>query len=181
MAHMLSQSKRKALLALARAAIEAHFKQKDLPKHSFTKKCCCFVSLHKNDELRGCIGSFIPKLLGDTIFENAIAAATRDFRFEPVTLDELDRIKIEISVLSKPKPLKFNNARDLVRKLSEKKPGAIIEFENQCATFLPQVWEQLPAPEEFLSHLCVKAGLPADAWKNSKLNVKIYYAEVICE
>lgn len=174
-------SQQKKLLKLARDAISAHFRNVQLPKHNFKERGCCFVTLHKNSELRGCIGSFEPKFLGNAIIENAISAATKDFRFEPLSAEELEQIEIEISVLSEPKPLKYENSDELLKILDAKKPGIIISLAAHQATFLPQVWEQLPKPEEFLSHLCIKAGLRADAWIKIPLEVQTYEASVFRE
>ena len=87
---------------------------------------------------------------------------------------ELD---IEVSILTEPLPLAYRDSQDLIRKLRVNVDGVIIRKGHASATFLPQVWEQLPRPENFLNHLCMKAGLPADAWKHSELEVLTYQVQ----
>jgi len=94
---------------------------------------------------------------------------------------ELANIVIEVSVLTAPQPLDFDGPEDLIRKLRPHIDGVIIEHGWNRATFLPQVWEQLPSPEEFLSHLCYKAGLPGNAWRWPDLEVSIYQVEEFAE
>jgi AmmeMemoRadiSam system protein A len=101
-------------------------------------------------------------------------AAFNDSRFDPLRENELAQVKIEISILTAPKPLEYNNPDDLLEKISKTKPGLIIKSGFYQATFLPQVWEDLPKPEEFLSHLCQKAGLKSDHWATSELDVMQY-------
>jgi len=105
---------------------------------------------------------------------NAINAAFNDYRFSPLTAKEFAKVEIEISILSEPEPLEYKDSNDLIKKLRPNVDGVIIRKGYASATFLPQVWEQLIRPEDFLSHLCAKAGLPSDSWKNSKLEVLTY-------
>jgi len=86
----------------------------------------------------------------------------------------LERTEIEVSILTKPQALAFRDGQDLIKKLRAHVDGVIIRKGHASATFLPQVWEQLPRAEDFLTHLCMKAGLPSDAWKNSELEVLTY-------
>jgi len=108
---------------------------------------------------------------------NAVNAAFHDPRFSPLSKDELDRTEIEVSILTEPQPLAFRDGQDLAQKLRAHVDGVIIRKGHASATFLPQVWEQLPGPEDFLSHLCLKAGLPSEAWKNSELEVLTYQVQ----
>lgn len=142
-----------------------------------------FVTLHTREgELRGCIGSLIAhRPLVEDVRENALAAAFRDPRFPPLKAAELDNVVIEISVLTAPQPLDFDGPEDLIRKLRPHIDGVIIEHGWNRATFLPQVWDQLPSPEEFLSHLCYKAGLPGNAWRWPTLKVSTYQVEEFAE
>ena len=94
-----------------------------------------------------------------------------------MTDTELDQTEIEVSILTEPRPLEYRNGQDLTRKLRINVDGVIIRQGHASATFLPQVWEQLPRPEKFLSHLCLKAGLPSDAWKNPELEVLTYQVQ----
>ncbi|MEM4755518.1 MAG: AmmeMemoRadiSam system protein A [Candidatus Woesearchaeota archaeon] len=133
-----------------------------------------FVTLLKKGQLRGCIGYIEPLLsLGEAIIENAINAAFHDPRFAPVSQDELSVITIELSLLSVPQPLSYQSPKELLSKL-DTTMGLIVRRGNRRATFLPQVWEQLPTKEAFLSHLCIKAGLVADAWMNEPLQFSFY-------
>ncbi len=119
-----------------------------------------FITLTLDGKLRGCIGSLIAhRTLLDDILHNAKAAAFADPRFNKLTQKEFLKIKIEISLLSPAKVLEYSDFEDLKNKLESNKPGVILELNNKRATFLPQVWEQLPTFNEFMSHLCKKAGL----------------------
>ena len=104
-------------------------------------------------------------------------AAFHDPRFSPLSDQELEQVTIEVSVLSEPEPLTFQDGEDLLTKLRANVDGVIIRKGRASATFLPQVWEQLPRPEDFLSHLCAKAGLSSDAWKLSGLDVMTYQVQ----
>ena len=108
---------------------------------------------------------------------NALNAAFHDPRFAPLSEQEFDRVRIEVSVLTAPRPLAFADGEDLVRKLRPKLDGVIVRKGYTSATFLPQVWEQLPRAEDFLSHLCLKAGLARDAWKHPGLEVSAYQVQ----
>ena len=140
----------------------------------------CFVTLMKKDYgLRGCMGLFSSnRPLYKNIIDRAIAAATKDYRFPPLTYQELKDIKIEISILTEPKELRFNTPEDLLEKLHPFEDGVIIYTEYGSSTYLPQVWEQMPDKQAFLSSLCRKHRAPADYWKTDyqKLRVEIYKA-----
>ena len=137
-----------------------------------------FVTLKIKGQLRGCIGNLTAR---ETVWEgvrhNAINAAFHDPRFSPLTVKEFDQTEIEVSILSEPRPLEFRDGVDLTQKLRVNVDGVIIRKGHASATFLPQVWQQLPRPEEFLSHLCMKAGLPSDAWKDPQLEVLTYQVQ----
>jgi len=136
----------------------------------------CFVTLTINNALRGCIGYIEPIMpLYKAVIENARNAALSDPRFDPVMVSELDKICIEVSVLTVPVPLDVNDADDLLKKLRPQIDGVILSYHGAQSTFLPQVWEQLPDKIQFLQHLSMKAGLPSDGWK--KASFKIYQAE----
>ena len=95
---------------------------------------------------------------------NAVAAAFRDPRFAPLTVEELPRTRVEVSLLTAPVPMRFTDEADALRQLRPHVDGIIFSVGNHRSTFLPQVWEQLPAPSQFMAHLKQKAGLPADYW-----------------
>jgi len=129
-----------------------------------------FVTLKLDGELRGCIGSLKARFsLMDDLQGNAIAAAFQDPRFSPLTKDELDRIQIEVSILSDPEKIEFVSETDLLTQLHPHIDGLIFNYGNYRSTFLPQVWDQLPSPEQFLSHLKKKAGLASNFWSEEVL------------
>lgn len=144
---------------------------------SLIEKCGAFVTLHSNGELRGCIGyieGIIP--LFETVQEVAVKAALEDPRFEPVTVDELDNIDLEISVLSPLKKIKD------VNKIEVGKHGLVIKRGYSRGLLLPQVaveynWDR----EAFLSHTCRKAGIGADQWKDQATEIYIFSAEIFSE
>lgn len=124
-----------------------------------------FVTLHRRDELRGCIGSlqaFRP-LVSD-VAENAFAAAFRDPRFTPLRDQELADLTLEISVLSAPQIMRFSSEQDLLQQLQPQRDGLILQDGSHRGTFLPSVWDALPEPGRFLQHLKLKAGLAPDHW-----------------
>jgi AmmeMemoRadiSam system protein A len=109
--------------------------------------------------------------------EHAIAAALEDPRFRPVAETELSRIKLEVSRLTAPRPLEYSSSADLLAKLRPHVDGVILKNDYRRATFLPQVWEQIPDPEDFLNHLCAKMGAKSNLWRNTKLEVYVYQVE----
>lgn len=163
----------KELLTLARQTLENYFEKKEMKvpeeirkKHS--EKRACFVTLTKNKNLRGCVGSLEPRQeLWKDVQENAINAGFNDFRFPSLSKEELDKIKIEVSVLSKPK--KLGKGKEVFDKINNKM-GIILEKHGNSATFLPQVWEQIPNKEVFLEELSMKAGLDKDDWKTADIS-----------
>jgi AmmeMemoRadiSam system protein A len=137
-----------------------------------------FVTLTIGGGLRGCIGSIEPRQpLALDVQENALSAAFRDPRFPPLRREELDQVHIEVSVLTRPQPLDYTDPDDLLARLRPHVDGVIIERGWHRATFLPQVWEKLPDPHEFLAHLCLKAGLPSDDYRRPGLQVQTYQVE----
>jgi len=125
-----------------------------------------FVTLKQGEELRGCVGALeAQRPLAQDVAENARAAAFQDTRFKPLTRDEFERTDIEVSLLSTPKRLSFEDHADLVARLRPGVDGIILEQgeEGRQATFLPQVWEGLPDPQQFIAHLKQKAGIAPDA------------------
>lgn len=181
----LSESEKKYLLSLARETIECAVNKKQLPKirredlsDNLLSNGASFVTLTIYGELRGCIGSLeAHQSLVEDVQQHAVHAALEDYRFPPVSPDEVSKLNIEISRLTNPIPLDYSQPADLPRVLNPKKDGVILKDGYHRATFLPQVWEQLPVPEEFLSHLCVKMGSSADLWRKKKLEVSIYHVE----
>ena len=142
----------------------------------------CFVTLTMDGRLRGCIGNIVATgPLYKAVIDNARNAAVRDPRFNPVTSKEVSQIHIEVSVLTDPEPLLFDSPDDLLRKLQPHKDGVILKIGNVGATFLPQVWEQLPDKAQFLNELAEKAGCKANAWRGKDVTVSIYHVEAFEE
>ena len=185
----LSQKQGEVLIKLARKTIMEKLGKKmasdkarqlsdALIDDCYKDHCGTFVTLKIDGRLRGCIGSLTSNesiLTG--IRRNALNAAFRDPRFSPLKVDEFEHVDIEISILTEPRPLEYIDYSDLLAKLRVNIDGVIIRKGRAGATFLPQVWEQLPEPDIFLSHLCAKAGLPKDAWQNTKLEVSTYQVQ----
>jgi len=185
----LSEDEGKYLLGLARETIknrlsnieESQIDRKEIPE-KFQERLGTFVTVTIEDNLRGCIGHIIPReSLIEGIKENAINAAFKDPRFLPLTKKEFDKIKIEISILTSPQELSYTDAEDLLKKLRSGIDGVILKKGFYEATFLPQVWDQLPEKEEFLSQLCLKAGLSGNSWKTEKLQVSTYQVQAFEE
>ncbi|UCH22610.1 MAG: AmmeMemoRadiSam system protein A [Deltaproteobacteria bacterium] len=184
----LTDEDRKSLLILARSVIESELVENTKIERplslspSLKENRGCFVTLHKNGVLRGCIGTIEPvKSLVSNVEENAINAAFKDPRFPPLEKDELSAVDIEISVLTVPSILDFEDGEDLKKKLRPGIDGVILSRGWHGATFLPQVWEQLSDKESFLGHLCQKAGMERTCWKDINTQVKIYQAEYFSE
>ena len=187
MKESISAQDKKALLRLARSAIEAKLSDAVKVERPGTSPILkedrgCFVTLHKHGQLRGCIGTIEPVCpLVECVEKNAQNAAFRDPRFPRLSAEELSDIDIEVSVLSVPERLNFKDGDDLKRQLLPNVHGVILSRGMHSSTFLPQVWEQLPDKEQFLEYLCVKGGMPATAWKDPATNVDVYQAEVFGE
>lgn len=167
---MLNDDQGKTLLQMARAAIarELALPARDTAPTDWLKAYgATFVTLTLLGQLRGCIGSLeAHRSLLDDVRHNAVAAAFRDPRFPPLSVNEFEVIKVEVSVLSKAEALHFQNEQEALAQLRPNVHGVIFQFGYHRATFLPQVWEQLPTPAEFMAHLKNKAGLPADFWSD---------------
>ncbi len=180
-----ASSDRQFMLELARKSVtnataEAHPSATEVTNTpaSLSQKRACFVTLTKGGALRGCIGNLLPQApLYQAIMENARGAALRDPRFPPVSAEEVNDLRIEISVLSEPQPLQFSSAADLLGKLKPHEDGVLLKIGGRMATFLPQVWAQLPEKVDFLDHLAQKAGCERDAWRGRDVSVSIYHGE----
>ena len=171
------------MIKLAKNAIVSRFTGISLLIPSVSQKLlekrACFVTLTVNGKLRGCIGHILPiQELYRDIMENAKAAAFDDPRFPPLTHQESDHIDIEISILTVPKPYPSQNSEDLLTFLGREKPGVILSKDSRQATFLPDVWNDLPNPKVFLTHLSLKAGLPHNAWIQEP-HIQYYRTDVI--
>jgi AmmeMemoRadiSam system protein A len=181
MANFLNEDQKKFLLELAREAIQHNLtSEKSLKKKIKDPKLIehrgAFVTLKVNNQLRGCIGFPLPyKPLWETISNAAVSAATQDYRFRPLTLEELSETKIEISVLTLPESVKD------IKEIEVGKHGIIISKGPCKGLLLPQVpvewdWDL----ETYLSHGCLKAGLEEDEWKKG-VQIEIFSAQVFSE
>jgi AmmeMemoRadiSam system protein A len=154
---------------LARAAIakELGFSSHDLPRTDWLEEPgATFVTLTLQGQLRGCIGSLEAHRSLIDVRQNAISSAFRDPRFPPLTKEEFADVVIEVSLLSKPVLIRHTSEEDALAQLTPGRDGVIIEHGRHRATYLPQVWAQLPDPREFTAHLKDKAGLPEHFWSD---------------
>src|SRR2546423_3973150 len=152
----------KTLIAIARAAIEPNLfgSTPSFDAPWLRQAGATFVTLMKDGALRGCIGSLeASRPLGTDVAKNAVAAAFRDPRFPPVMPDEWPSVRLEVSLLSPPKPMRFADEADLLAQLRPGEDGVILEAEGRRATYLPQVWESIPDKRLFMRELARKAGL----------------------
>ena len=181
----LTLEEQKTLLRMAREAIEFRVRGKELPpiqKEGLSpilkEQGATFITLTINGQLRGCIGALEAyQPLVEDVREHAVAAAFEDPRFPPLREDELSRIQIEVSRLTRPVPLEYKDADDLLSRLRPHTDGVILKDGLRRATFLPQVWEKLPEPSEFLDNLCHKMGVAHHHWRTKRLDVFTYQVE----
>jgi AmmeMemoRadiSam system protein A len=164
----MSHERGQILLPIARAAIADALGRRHAAREDATwlqEHGACFVTLTQEGELRGCIGSLEAHrpLLAD-VKANACAAAFRDPRFPPLAEAELDYTQVEISLLSPMEPMSVISEEDALAQLRPLVDGVVFEYGYYRSTFLPQVWEQLPQPEDFMAYLKRKAGVSADFW-----------------
>jgi hypothetical protein len=168
------------LTALARNAIASEFDEvvTDLPRSGWLNEPgAVFVTLTQHGELRGCIGSLeAQRALIDDLQANARAAAFKDPRFPPLSREEFASTRVEVSLLSPAQPMRFSSEADALAQLRPGIDGVILEHGWHRATFLPQVWEQLPEPRQFMANLKRKAGLGADFWADD-LRLSRYQVE----
>lgn len=169
-----------ALLRIARQAIGEELGLKSevpaalLALPELQQPGATFVTLTKDGELRGCIGTLqAHRPLAEDVRSNALAAAFLDSRFMPLTRDEFATVRVEVSLLAVPQPMRFTSEAEALARLRPNIDGVILESGWHRATFLPQVWEDLPDPRQFMAHLKRKAGLPADYW-NADIQLSRY-------
>jgi len=184
---MLTEKQGNILLRLARQTIEEQLgltaaspvQAEELDDPELRQHCGVFVTLNKRGNLRGCIGSLLGvESIVDGVRRHAVNAALHDHRFPMVTADEVAELQIDISVLTPPQNLAYTDGNDLLQKLRPQVDGVILKVPGGAgATFLPQVWEQLPITEMFLDHLCLKAGLAKDSWRSGELTVQTYQVQ----
>jgi AmmeMemoRadiSam system protein A len=183
--NVLSAEDRKILLDIARQSISLAVNSRKLPSinlddysPSLQQWGASFVTLTKKEKLRGCVGTLEAyQPLVEDVREHAIAAAMNDYRFPPVGADEVSDLSIEISRLTSPVRVDYHDPLELIQLLKPGVDGVLLRDGFQRATFLPQVWEKLPDPDDFLSHLCLKMGSSANLWKRKQLDISIYQVE----
>jgi AmmeMemoRadiSam system protein A len=181
----LNDEEKQILLHMAREAMECSVRGETLAplhKESLSPRLlepgASFVTLTVRGQLRGCIGALEAyQPLVDDVREHAVAAALEDPRFPPVSERELNGINIEVSRLTRPAPLEYKDAQELLLKLRPHVDGVILRDGYQRATFLPQVWEKIPGCAEFLNNLCYKMGARDDLWRVKHLDVLTYQVE----
>ncbi|MEQ1528630.1 MAG: AmmeMemoRadiSam system protein A [Methylococcales bacterium] len=182
----LSKDQQQLLLVLAKTAIHHGLKTGaplavnlvDYPAELRVPRAT-FVTLHKNHDLRGCMGKLeAGKPLAIDIAENAYSAAFNDPRFPPLVAAEFPYVQIHLSILTPAEPITFSSEQDLLGQLKPGIDGLILQEGRRRATFLPSVWETLPNPEQFLRHLKQKAGLPADYW-SEQISISRYETELV--
>jgi AmmeMemoRadiSam system protein A len=183
-----TEQQRQQLLKIARDSIHSGLKHGkpstidiNTVPNTLKHERATFVTLHKQAQLRGCIGTITASApVAQDTAERAYAAAFRDSRFSPVEIHEIDQLQISISVLSRAKPLTFKSESELLEKIRPGIDGLILEEHYKRGVFLPSVWESLTDKKEFLGQLKRKAGLPLDYWSN-EIRVNYFNTEYFSE
>ncbi len=171
----LDDDEKKQLLDIARRSIESGLSggpainvDEQQLNEQLAAEGASFVTLTQNDQLRGCMGNLqASEALAQSVANTAYNAAFRDPRFPPLSADERDQTNIDISILSPMEPMAVSSRADLLAKLQPGSDGLMIEDGRHRSTFLPKVWESLKNPEDFVSHLMIKAGLSAKHWSDT--------------
>ena len=187
----LTRQDQSYLLALARFTLQTYLSRERLPEvdpaeltPGTAARACCFVTLHKGEQLRGCIGTIVPTTpLYLAVIENAISAATRDGRFVPVSFRELPGLTIEISVLTPARPVHFSGQDHLLSLLVPKKHGVILSNGPYHGLYLPQMWNYFDKnqrqKEAFLTSLSQKAGdFGGTLWMHPDTHFEVF--EAVC-
>ena len=177
------------LLLLARSTLVKTATGQALPKPDpdsmrprLLEHRACFATLRNRGALRGCVGNLIAsKALFEAVVDSVSGAARRDSRFSPVSADELESIRIELSLLTEPTPLHCDSPAALLEALQPHRHGVMLRIGNHTSTFLPKVWDDIPDKEEFLARLCAKGGFEPTAWRAENAAISVYEAEVIEE
>lgn len=191
MADYYSPDEQSMLLHIARSTLEAITAHDSVPPvalntlpPALVEERACFVTMRRIPSmiLRGCTGTLVARRpLAEEVAFITVQTAFNDPRFPPVTASEVPGLHIEISVLTPPEPLIFGDPDDLLDKLRPGIDGVTLRLDGRRATFLPQVWDTYPDPEEFLSLLCEKMGREPHAWHSPALEVDTYQAIIIEE
>lgn len=181
----LTLEEQKILLRMARESIECCVRGESLPPLDeeiltprLREEGASFVTLSIGGELRGCIGALEPyQSLAEDVREHAVAAALEDPRFPPLSERELSWIQIEVSRLTRAVPLEYRDADDLISRLQPHVDGVILRDDLRRSTFLPQVWEKIPDPADFLENLSYKMAGDPHLWRKKHLDVLVYRVE----
>lgn len=189
MTQHLNKPEQEILLTIAREALVNAVHYEPLPEidlshlpESLQEDGASFVTLTINERLRGCIGALEAyQPLAKDVQEHAVAAGMQDFRFPNVQPEELPSINIEVSVLTPKSSVSYTDPEDLLNKIDPGVDGVVLQDGFRKATFLPQVWEKIPDPKQFLSQLCLKMGASGDLWRKKPLTVFSYQVEEFSE
>lgn len=147
----------------------------DALTETLSKDAASFVTLMLHKQLRGCVGNLVPRdPLYRSVMNNAVGAALRDTRFEPVREEECPQLEVHISLLSALVPLQFGSIPELLNQLTPDLDGVVVRHAGRTSTYLPQVWKSFPNKEEFLQSLCRKAGLSPTAWREPGAELLVY-------
>ncbi len=168
---------------LAKYVIHYYLEKNEVPQikagevaENLHQRAASFVTVYIDRKLRGCIGNYEAfEPLYKNIIRNAISAITSDYRFEPIVKNEISHLTVEVSVLSPVEKYQPKDSQDLLKYLTKNKPGLLLEKDGRKALFLPQVWEDLPKAQDFLSNLSLKAGLSSDAWQERKMRFWVFH------
>jgi len=185
---MLSPEEGELLVRLARRTIETYLRSRRKPPapkvpDKLRERCGVFVTLTKGGELRGCIGQPLPKMpLVEAVIDSAVSSAVSDPRFLPVTVEELQEVQVEVSVLTPPELIKVEDPRDHPKHVEIGRHGLIVEWAGRAGLLLPQVpiewgWDA----REFLSQTCMKAGLMPDFWLRRDVRISRFSAQIFSE
>lgn len=183
--NLLTKEEQSILLHLAREALSQGVQGQSIPPldermipKRLLQPAATFVTLTKKGELRGCIGSLeASRPLAEDVRVHAVAAALEDYRFPRVLPEEISEIMIEISRLTTPRLVEFQNERELLSQIRPGIDGVILMRGVRRATFLPQVWKKVPDSKEFLGMLCRKMGSPPDCWHQKDVQIFTYQVE----
>lgn len=177
-----SENEQHTLITLASGAIRAAIQERPMPEPSAAQltatllvEAATFVTLSLQGKLRGCVGNLVAQeAVYRSVMRNAMGAALRDSRFEPVASEEFSQLGIYISILSPLMPLQFDSPNQLLHQLTPGQDGVVLKHWGRTATFLPHVWTTFQEKEEFLKALCRKAELEMDAWRKPNVEILVY-------
>ncbi len=181
----LSAEPKSFLLRLARQAAEYAVQGQRMPRPApdsipaeLRRPGAAFVTVTRNDELRGCVGQVLShKPLYESVIDAATGAATKDSRFSPISASELPLVHLHLSVLSDPRKLDYAGPQDLLEKLRPGVDGVVLSLGFRMATFLPKVWERMASKVEFMQLLSLKAGLNRNGWEAPEAVVSVYQTQ----